>query len=118
MAITQNPAATLLISFGAFAYTGHHPETVDSEQEGELEHIFAAGTPLTTLAGNQVDKLTISAWISGTSVVKPAQGAIVTLTPPEGTSTKYICSASKIAFSDKAAKLQITLEKPVGLTYS
>jgi hypothetical protein len=118
MALTQNPAAAVLISFGAFAYTGHYPETVDNESTGELEHIFADGTPLTTIHGQVVDKLTITVMIAGTTVTQPAHGAIVTLTPPAGTSTKYICNGSKIAFTDKAAKLTLNLEKPSGLTYS
>lgn len=117
--VTQNPASIVKIAYGAFSFTGYCPETIDEEGVGEVEHVFCDGSLLTSLTRN------VGTRISGTLIVldagslsAPVAGSIITLTPPSGTSSKWIAMPGcKVASSGSAARLSLTCEKYVGATY-
>jgi hypothetical protein len=113
---------TLKIAFGSYVYTGYVPENISvSYPNGNIKVIRGAnGETLTKILMDPGMQVTGSFIILGAtgSIIPPAQGATVTLTPPTGTSTAYYCESAETVFSAEETKLTLTLIKEDSMTYT
>lgn len=119
-AITQLGTA-LKIGYGAFAYTGYVAQAVSHESAGEVKEIKGTDNQtLTKLIENLGERFTLKLLILDAtgSLNPPDKGATVTLTPPLGTSTPYMCESASIDFQAEEAMLNLTIVKEVSMTYS
>jgi len=121
MAATQK-GTTLKISFGDYAYTGYVPESISySKPNGNIEILHDAdGATLTKILMDPGVKFTGTFLILGASgsVIPPAQGDTVTLTPPQGTSTSFYCESGEVASAAGANRLTLDLIAETSMTYT
>jgi hypothetical protein len=109
------------IDFGSFSYTGYVPEDVAIETTGsQEEHTDVNGATDNVIVRNLGTQIsgTFSILDSGGSLTPPAQGASVTITPPQGTSTVYRVVSSSVRSTRGIAQLSLTAVKEVSMTYS
>lgn len=113
---------TLMISFGSYAYTGYVPESLTvSYPNGNVEVIRDAdGATMTKILMDPAASVKGTFVILGASgsITPPIQGATVTLTPPQGTSTAYYCESGETAFAAGATRLTLDLIKETSMTYT
>lgn len=118
--VTQNPANVIQIAYGAFSFTGYCPESIDEEALGNVEHVFCNGSLLASLTSNVGTRISGSLIIlNAATLAPPDAGSVLTLTPPSGTSSKWLAMPGcKVSTTTGAAKLSITAEKYTGATYA
>jgi hypothetical protein len=113
----------LKVSFGAYSYASYVPEEISIEHpNGNVEiHRNADGATMTKIFMDPSTKLSGTFLIEAAagSITPPIEGATVTLTPPQGTSTAYMAEAGcSVKFSAGAAKLSLNLIKEGSMTYT
>lgn len=121
MAAIVQVGTTLKIGFGSFAYAGYVAQSVSEETTGEIKVIKDANNAtMTKLIEDKGFRLTLKLLIldSGGSITPPAKGTTVTLIPPKGTSTSYMCEASSVDFTAEESTLNLTLVDEDSMTYS
>ena len=100
-----------MVEYGSFAYTGYLPtsitfkdtaddEAVKDERNATISHILT--DPRIEMSCDLLIKST-------GSITPPAKGDYITLTPPQGTSTKYYCNDATVSFSSGISRLSLTL---------
>ena len=111
------------VEFGSFTYAGYQPTSITSTRTADVTAITdTRGAVCTHIINNPGKQITITCYIedSAGSITPPNVGDIITLTPPEGTSTKYILASSPtITFSNNISTLSMTLtrEDSMAATY-
>ena len=100
-----------MVEFGSGAYTGYLPtdwtvkftaddEVVKDERGATISHILT----------DPRREHTVTFMIKSTgSITPPAKGDYITLTPPQGTSTKYYCNDASVSFSSGISRLSLSL---------
>ena len=118
----QTGDVTYRLGFGSLSYAGYLPEDgIESatdadeftikDERGAVETVVIQDKRR-TFRGTFLIKVD-----SATDFVPPKPGATVTLTPPEGTSTKYRCVAASVVSSRGVARLTLDLIKEASMTY-
>ena len=100
------------VEYGAFTYAGYQPTAVSSSRGAVVETITdTRGANITHIIGNPSRTLEITAYIENTgSIVPPDVGDIITVTPPEGTATKYIlASPATVSHSNSVTTISMSL---------
>lgn len=121
MAATQL-GTELKIAFGSFSYTGYVPQDAELSFPELNEEVIrdGDGATHTRILQDPSQRLSITAVIlsASGSVTPPAHGDTVTLTPPQGTETKYMCDTASTSFTSGATRLSMELVKEDSMTYS
>ena len=121
MAASQK-STTLMIAYGSFAYTGYVPESISySKPNGNIEILHDAdGATLTKILMDPSTKMTGTFLILGASgsIIPPAQGDTVTLTPPQGESTSFYCESAEVSSAAGANRLTLDLIAETSMTYT
>ena len=120
MAATQL-GTELKIAFGSFSYSGYVPESVTvSKPNLNIKTVKDAnGATMTKILMDPAERINCTLIIASTgSITPPAEGSIVTLTPPAGTSTTYFCESAEVAHDEGESKLTLTLVKESSMTYT
>ena len=121
MAVPVQLGTAYKIDFGAPAYTGYTPEDLAIESTGtQEEHTDVNGATDNVIVRNLGTQITATFSIlnTGGSLTPPAQGATVTLTPPQGTSTLYRVVSASVRSTRGIAQLSLTGIKEVSMTYA
>lgn len=110
------------VEFGSFTYSGYQPTSVAGSRPAAVETIMdTRGAAVTHILTNPGKQLTLTCYIESTgSITPPDVGDIITLTPPEGTSTKYILlSPATVNHGNSITTLTMTLtrEDSMAATY-
>jgi hypothetical protein len=110
---------TLAISYGSFSFTGYVPEDVTlSFPDGNIEVVRDAdGATMTKILQDPTQKLDITV-VTTSNITPPIQGAIVSLTPPQGTATSYYVESAEARFTSGATRLSLSLIKETSMTYA
>jgi len=99
------------VEFGSAAYTGYLPtdwttkftaddEIIKDERNATITHILTDP--------RREHQVTFLIKSTG-SITPPAKGDYLTMTPPQGTSTKYYCNDASVSFSNGVSKLTLSL---------
>lgn len=110
------------VEFGAFSYTGYLPTSVSNTRIAEVNTIKdERNATQTHIFNNPGKQITVNLQIKSTgSITPPKPGDIITLTPPEGTSTKYLLlSPATVTHGTEVTTLSMTLtrEDSMAATY-
>lgn len=121
MAAVQK-GTTLMITYGSFAYTGYIPEDLtlsfgNSNIEVIRDEAGATKTKILMDPDQQIKGTFVILGASG-SIVPPAVGASVGLTPPQGTLTTYYVVSADAKFAAGATRLTLDLIKETSVTYT
>jgi hypothetical protein len=109
------------IGFGSFSYVGYLPEDgLTNENDAEQDIIRDEDNATCTVMLSDPKRVITMAFLikSTGTITPPTKGDTITLTPPEGTSTKYRCESAKVTHSRKASRLDLTVVKEVSMTYT
>jgi hypothetical protein len=110
------------VEFGSFTYAGYQPTSITNTRSAEVTQITdTRGATVTHIINNPGKQITITCYVESTgSVTPPSIGDFITLTPPEGTSQKYILASSPtMTHSNNITTLSMTLtrEDSMAATY-
>ena len=111
------------VEYGSFAFTGYQPTSVSNVRNADVESIKdIRNANISHQITNPGKQITVTALIedSGGSITPPDIGDIITLTPPEGTSTKYcLLSSPSVTHSNGITTISMTLtrEDSMAATY-
>ena len=111
-----------LIGFGSASYTGYMTESIQQKFTAKQDEIpDERGATQSRILTNPGKSLK-GTWLiksTGGSLTPPAPGEIVTMTPPTGTSTKYLCVDADVKTSRLIAQLSMDLirEDSMAATY-
>lgn len=100
-----------MVEFGSFAYTGYLPESITFKSTADDEVIKdERNATISHILTDPRKEMTLDLLIKSTgSITPPSKGDTVTMTPPQGTSTKYYCNDASISFSRGVSKLSLSL---------
>lgn len=102
------------VEFGAFTWAGYMPDSVANQRTADLStQKDQRGADCTYIFDNPGKQLTLNLRIEDTGSITPfSPGDIVEVTPPEGTSAKWIIlSATPINHSSGVATTTVTLDR-------
>lgn len=111
------------VEYGSFTYAGYQPTSVSNSRTANVETITdTRGANVTHIFTNPGKQLTLTAYIenSGGSITPPTVGTLITVTPPEGTSQKYIlASPATVTHGNSITTISMTLvrEDSMAATY-
>lgn len=109
------------VEFGSFAYTGYQPTDVTNKLTADDEAVKdTRNATISHLLTDPRRELTVNFMIKSTgSITPPAKGDIITLTTPEGVSTKFYCNDASVSLSSGISKLAMSLlrEDSMAATY-
>lgn len=110
---------TLAISYGSFSFTGYVPEDITlSFPNGNVEVVHDKdGATMTKILQDPTQKLDITV-VTTSNITPPAQGEIVSLTPPQGTATSYFVESAEARFTSGATRLSLSLIKETSMSYT
>jgi hypothetical protein len=111
---------TLKIGFGAAAYTGYIVDEWESSTDADEEIVKAEnGDTVTviTMDPRAVHNATFIIKNAG-SIAPPAKNSVLTLIPPQGTSTKYRVQTASVRFARGATRLTVSMLKEASMTYA
>jgi hypothetical protein len=100
-----------MVEFGSFAYAGYLPETITMKDTADDEAIKdERNATISHILTDPRIEMTLALMIKSTgSITPPSKGDYLTLTPPQGTSTKYYCNDATVSFSRGISKLSLSL---------
>ena len=103
------------VEYGSFAYTGYQPTSISNTRTADVESIKdIRNANISHQITNPGKQITITCLIEDAagSITPPDVGDIITLTPPEGTSTKYcLLSSPSVTHSNGITNLSMTLTR-------
>jgi hypothetical protein len=110
------------VEYGAFTYSGYQPTSITNSKTAAVESVIdIRGAVCTHIITNPAKQLTLTCYIeSSGSIVPPGVGDEITVTPPEGTSTKYLLIApATVTHGNSITTLSMTLtrEDSMAATY-
>jgi len=111
------------VEYGSFAYTGYQPTSIGNTRTADVESIKdTRNANISHQITNPGKQINVSALIedSSGSVTPPDIGDIITLTPPEGTSQKFILlSPATVTHGNGITSISMTLtrEDSMAATY-
>lgn len=100
-----------MVEFGSFAYTGYQPTDVTFKNTANDEVVpDERGATISHILTDPRKEMTMNLLIKSTgSITPPAKGDTITMTPPQGTSTKYYCNDASVSFSSGISRLSLSL---------
>lgn len=109
------------VEFGSFAYAGYLPTSVTSKLTADDEAVKdERGATISHILTDPRREMTLDLLIKSTgSVTPPAKGDYITITTPEGVSTKFYCNDASVSFSSGISRLSLSLlrEDSMAATY-
>ncbi len=109
------------VEFGSMAYTGYMPTDATNKLTADDEVVKdTRGATITHILTDPRRELAATFLIKSTgSITPPAKGDYITVTTPEGVSTKFYCNDASVAFSSGISKLTLSLlrEDSMAATY-
>jgi hypothetical protein len=103
------------VEYGVFAYTGYQPTSISNTRTADVESIKdIRNANISHQITNPGKQISITCLIedSAGSITPPDIGDIITLTPPEGTSTKYcLLTAPGVTHGNGITTLTLTLTR-------
>ena len=110
------------VQYGSFTLTGFTPTGVTNSRTADIETIKdERNANICHIISNPAKVLTVNAYIeSSASITPPIVGTIITCTPPEGTSQKWIlASPATVTHGNSVTTLSMTLtrEDSMAATY-
>lgn len=99
------------IEFASFAYTGYLPTSVTNKLTADDEVVpDERGATISHILRNPRREISLDLLIKSTgSVTPPSKGDYITITTPEGVSTKFYCDDATVSFSSGISRLSLSL---------
>ena len=114
MAITQNPASTIVVGFNSKTLSGYCPQGVTLTHGADIEHIVCNGEFKASVIRNKSHTISFEAiFLSGTSLTAIVAGDVFTVD-----SIVYLCTGVTVSLSDSAAKISLQGIKHADATYA
>ncbi len=100
-----------MVEFGSFSYTGYMPTDVTFKSTADDEVVKdTRNATVSHILTDPRKELTVNLFIQSTgSITPPSKGEYITLTPPQGTATKYYVNDATVTFSSGISKLSLSL---------
>lgn len=111
------------VEFGSYTFAGYQPTSITNSRTANVETITdTRGANVTHIFTNPGKQLSLTAYIedSAGSITPPDVGDILTVTPPEGTSQKWIlASPATVTHGNSITTISLTLtrEDSMAATY-
>ena len=109
------------VEFGSFAYTGYLPEDISFKSTADDEAVKdERNATISHILTDPRKEMTMTLLIKSTgSITPPAKGDYITITTPEGVSTKFYCNDAQVSFSSGISRLSLSLlrEDSMAATY-
>lgn len=114
MAVTQNPAAILVIGFNSKTLSGYCPTGVTLKHGADIEHHVCNGEFKTSTIKNKSHTISFSAnFLTGTALTAIVAGDVFTID-----SIVYLCTSATVELSDTVARISLEGIKHADAAYA